>query len=334
MQDELDDARRTGYPGAAIVQARIVPMMRHGLEYGLVLCQWLLFCLVAFVFLINAGPAKPRRSCGRRRAAPVARPIRSNRKSPEIIRRIIRLAALSPEDGCRKIADTFNRLHAARYGVTVGKTFVAEVLRDHAYAIEDERRHIRRRQATVGPRNVTWAIDLTGKGDEAGTCHAILGLIDHGTRRLLTLQGLLRFCSWTLLGHLCFAIARYGKPKIFRTDNASVFTSRVFRAGLMLLGIRHQRSERGKPWQNGRIERFFGTLKSRLDRWVVANGQELADALAVFATWYNEIRPHENLAGCTPLEAWNGIDPYAKPPRRVSWFTAWDGLLTGFIMRR
>jgi transposase InsO family protein len=35
------------------------------------------------------------------------------------------------------------------------------------------------------------------------------------------------------------------------------------------LDIRHQRSDVACPWQNGRIKRFFGTLKQSLDMWEV-----------------------------------------------------------------
>jgi transposase InsO family protein len=43
-------------------------------------------------------------------------------------------------------------------------------------------------------------------------------------------------------------------------------------------GVRHQRTEPGCPWQNGRIERLFGTLKQKLDQWEVAGFEALNDA--------------------------------------------------------
>ena len=278
-------------------------------------------------------PIARRKSYGRRTPV-VASETRSNRKPEWVVRRIIRLKALMPDAGCRTIATSFNRCHGARAGITVGKSFVATTLRRHRHAIECERHHIHRRRAKLGPRNLVWAMDMTGKADIAGQIHDILGLIDHGTRRLLDLRVVPIASSWTLLGYLCLAIGKHGKPKALRTNNASVFTSRRFRAGLALFGIRHQRSEVGCPWMNGRIERLFGTLKSKLDRWSVASGTELARALGLFEFWYNEIRPHQNLAGRTPMEAWHGIDPFARPTRRAIWFSAWDGLLTGFHIRR
>ncbi|WP_374440008.1 integrase core domain-containing protein [Pseudomonas panipatensis] len=60
------------------------------------------------------------------------------------------------------------------------------------------------------------------------------------------------------------------------------------------------------------------------------NAEQLQEALSQFGTWYKTVRPHQNLGGRTPLEAWRGIDPYQRTPRRMTWFDAWDGLLTGY----
>jgi transposase InsO family protein len=137
-----------------------------------------------------------------------------------------------------------------------------------------------------------------------------------------------------LARHLCLAIGKYGKPAALRSDNASVLTSRLFRTALLLFGIRHQRSDVGAPWQNGRIERLFGTLKEKLDRWTVTDAGQLERSLALFSIWYNDVRPHQTLGGLTPREAWDGIDIERRPARKAEWFSAWDGLLTGFVIRR
>ena len=113
-----------------------------------------------------------------------------------------------------------------------------------------------------------------------------------------------------------------------------MFCSRLFRGGLALLGIRHQRTDPGCPWQNGRIERFFGTLKAKLDQWSVASVAELGNALVQFRFFYNHVRPHQNLNGYTPAEAWLGTDVFAGKPETEYWFEAWDGLLQGFYLRR
>lgn len=52
-------------------------------------------------------------------------------KPPWVRREILRLKALMPDAGCRRIAATFNRRFAGPRQMTVGKTFVNEVIRDH-----------------------------------------------------------------------------------------------------------------------------------------------------------------------------------------------------------
>jgi hypothetical protein len=55
--------------------------------------------------------------------------------------------------------------------------------------------------------------------------------------------------------------------------------------------------------------------------------------LDTFFYWYNHIRPHQNLDGRTPAEAWRGGDPYTKSPKSEHWLEAWDGLLMGYELK-
>ena len=113
-----------------------------------------------------------------------------------------------------------------------------------------------------------------------------------------------------------------------------MFCSRLFRCGLFVLGIRHQRTDSGCPWQNGRVERFFGTLKVKLDLWQVGKQAALDYSLGEFRFWYNHVRLHQNLDGRTPAEAWAGVDVFAKKPKGEFWFEAWNGLLQGYYLLR
>jgi transposase InsO family protein len=183
------------------------------------------------------------------------------------------------------------------------------------------------------PANRIWAIDLTGKSDSEGEVHPILGIVDHGSRLAVGLRALPDKATITVLRAILNAIERFGRPRAVRTDNEAVFTSRLFRFALWLLGIRHQRTELHCPWQNGRVERFFGTLKEKLDRWQVDSFEQLGLALGDFRAWYNHVRPHQHLGGRTPAEAWTRIDPYAAAPKSASYFSAWDGMLTGIRLR-
>ncbi len=218
-------------------------------------------------------------------------------------------------------------------GISVGKTFVNDACRKHQLEILRLRREIRRRAPKASPPNRVWGLDLTGKVDSAGNGHAILGLLDHGTRANLELVALPDKRSLTILKAVVRAVIRFGRPRQIRTDNEAVFTSRTFRLGLALLGIGHQRIDRGCPWQNGRIERFFGTLKRQLDRMSVDSLSDLNGALGQFRLWYNHIRPRQALAGRTPAEVWAGEREIPKF-QEAYWFEAWDGLLQGYYLRR
>ena len=135
------------------------------------------------------------------------------------------------------------------------------------------RREMRARVPRPCPVGERWALDLTFIPAAGGRCHPVLGIVDHGSRLALRLKVLPTKCTWTLLGHVCLAIAAFGRPRSIRTDNESMFTSKLWRRALKFAGIRHQLSDVGCPWQNGRIERLFGTMKSVLRQVPTAAGE-------------------------------------------------------------
>jgi len=299
----------------------------------------LLACQILVIWLIGlarrAMSTPPVRAASRRSQAPAEYHARSRRKPAWVRREIIRLKALMREAGtCRAIADIFCRRFAERRNMTVGRTYVAAVIRMHRYEIETVRRQIKTAKPKPMPKNHIWALDLTGKVTTGGSTRMILGILEHASRAALWLEALESKSSWRLVYRLTQAIQRYGKPRIVRTDNEAVFVSRTFRAALFVLGIRHQRTDPGCPRQNGRVERFFGTLKGKLDRLAVDSLGALNAALGEFRFFYNHVRPHHNLAGATPAEAWAGVDPYLTRIRDEFWFEAWDGLLRGYYLRR
>lgn len=267
----------------------------------------------------------------RRIHTPVAaRVARNARKSAWVRYEVIRLKAFSPQLGCRKLADCFNRLHARR-GESVSPTWVWAFLRKHPLEVMRMRRVLKHRIPRPMPRNRVWAMDLTGKADLTGTQSMILGLIDHGTRAGLVLKPLADKSSLTILQELCTAFRRFGLPRRIRVDNEACFNSLFIRLCLGLLGIRLQAIDLHCPWQNGRIERFFGTLKKSLDQIAVADIRELSIKLVEFRAWYNHVRPHQHLNGRTPAECWEKRDKSCKPPE---WFSIWEGRITGWYFPR
>lgn len=200
-------------------------------------------------------------------------------KPPWVREEVIRLKALMPEDDCRTVALVFNRVNRAS-GMTVGKTFVSYVIRDHLYEIQVLRTQIKRRKPPVTPKNRLWQIDLTGKQTDETPRQAVFGVLDHGTRACLALSALSSKASIRILIVLLQTMERFGKPRVIRTDNEAVFASKVFAMVMWLLGIRHQRIEMCCPWQNARVERMFLTLKQSLDRLAFSNALALNENLS------------------------------------------------------
>ena len=113
---------------------------------------------------------------------------RVRRKPPWVARELVRIAAPSPDFGCRVIAEIFNQRLAERR-IVVSKSFVALVMRRHHAEIVRARRTIKHRVPRSGPTNRTWAMDLTTKADLSGRQQLILGILDHGLGDVSQLAG-------------------------------------------------------------------------------------------------------------------------------------------------
>jgi putative transposase len=229
-----------------------------------------------------------------------SQPYYKNRKKAEwVINEVIRIKAFHAQAGCRTIADAFNYRYENHKITpeTVGKTFVATAIRNHLYEIQIVRRDIKSKPAHNIPFNKVWGIDLTFVNEQP-----ILGVIEHHSRKCLSLKSLKNKSSITILRGLLNVLEHHPKPTFIRSDNEICFNSKLIKFGLWFLGIKKQTIDKHSPWQNGRIERFFGTLKSTIKNLPKSftNETELPYLLHSFEWWYNEIRLHQNLDGKTP----------------------------------
>lgn len=233
----------------------------------------------------------------------------------------------------RKLANAFNHLHFASTGHSVGRTWVRQLLIKHAYDALHRQHEFKHQIPTPMPINRVWGIDTSCVTDSSKTQHSVLGIVDHGTRLNLASRYMRRFNAWTFLGCLFLVIGEFGKPRAIKMDNHPVFRSRLVKQILGWSGVRRQFSRPASPWENGRIERFFGTLKERLTDFAIHDAQHLCRSLRQFQFWYNLARSHQHLGGCTPYQTWCGIDPYVRVPKTAYLFTAWEGRLRGIVLR-
>ncbi len=251
-------------------------------------------------------------------------PSYKNQPKPDwVIQTIIQYKAFNPLLSSRKLSDTFNRQFADRDSVC--HSTVNKYLRIYQADVRLKRQQLKRRKPVIGPPNNTWGVDLTGK-QVTGETRWILGVIDHGTRACVVLQSLSDKRCISIIHALTKAMQRFGIPKTIRTDNEATFSARLFEAFLSLLGIKHQQIDLACPWQNGRVERFFGTLKEKLYQPEVFNDNGLTQLIGKFRFWYNHVRTHQSLQGYTPAEVWGK----RHPNQRAFYYSAWDGLLTGY----
>ncbi len=248
-----------------------------------------------------------------------------NRKKPQwVVDKVIYLKAMMPDTGCGTIANTFNRISLNK-GETVSKTYVYEKLKTHQYQVKCKRREIKNRKPKAMPINQTWAMDLTTV-NIGGKRQIILGIIDHGSRALLCLQALDSKHSFVILNEIINTIKLFGFPKRLRSDNEVCFTSRLIKVCLAFLSIKQQTTDVACPWQNGRIERCFGTFKHKWQQAHFTNADQLQQQLVIYQTWYSSIRPHSHLDGRTPAEVHQSKTPKGKAIE----VTGWDGVLSGY----
>nr|WP_315484268.1 integrase core domain-containing protein [uncultured Undibacterium sp.] len=149
----------------------------------------------------------------------------------------------------------------------------------------------------------------------------------------VSLRLLKQLNTWTLLGALFLAIGQFGKPKQLRMDNHPVHRAKLFKWVLRYIGIQRRFTQPASPWQNGRIERFFGSFKVVLKNFAIKDRAHLLASLPAFRFWYSNVRTHQYLGGITPAQAWRGIQPFEQVPRQVIWFQAWDQQLRGWLLR-
>jgi putative transposase len=297
--------------------------------------KWLIYLTFLTVFLGLCARLSRQKSSvkrhpfARRKAKVLAqshRPPRQNRKPGWVKTEVLRLLATTRgQAGCRMVAAMFNTRFAYR-GESVSKTYVADLRKKCGYDLLQLRRNMRQ-PPKPGKPNQTWALDWTNVTIDT-QMHTILGVIDHGSRRLLAL------CfdnksAVSVLKIIRQLIQTFGKPHAIRTDNDGAFVSLFFALALAGLGIKHQRSPPHSPWANGRIERFFGTFKRAIRQIEISSKAQLYQAMGEFAFFYNHIRLHQNLGYRTPDMAWQGkpLFPKRKNPQ---WFAGWNGVLCGW----
>ena len=156
------------------------------------------------------------------------------------------------------------------------------------------------RNLNINRPNQVWATDITYIPMRRGFVY-LVAIMDWYSRRVLAwrLSNTLTtdFCVEALEG----AVAHYGSPEIFNTDQGSQFTSAEFTSVLKEHGIRISMDGRGCWRDNVFIERLWRTVKYEEVYLKAYDTVSTAKAnLATFFDYYNRRRPHQSLDDETP----------------------------------
>ena len=160
------------------------------------------------------------------------------------------------------------------------------------------------RNLVIERPNQVWAADITYVPIGRGFLY-LVAIIDWASRAVLAWQLSNTMDVAFCLAALEEALARYGKPDIFNTDQGSQFTSGEFTGMLAAAGIRISMDGRGRWIDNVFIERLWRSLKYE-DIYLkgYADGREAKAGIGVWFAFYNHRRPHQALANRTPMAVW------------------------------
>ncbi len=240
-------------------------------------------------------------------------------ESPEnlaLMRRIDELFLKYPFYGSRQMAR-----HLRREGIRVGRHRMRRLMR--LMGLEAIYRAPRTstphpahrvypyllRDVRVERADQVWCADITYIPVQRGFLY-LVAIMDWATRHVLAWR-----LSNTMDVEFCLealneALAAYGRPEIFNTDQGSQFTSHDFTGVLEDARIAISMDGRGRCLDNVFIERLWRSLKyEAVYLHELSDGFAAARVIGEWIDFYNTERPHSALDGATPAEAYSTRRP-------------------------
>jgi len=217
-----------------------------------------------------------------------------------IVARLHALAAQNPRYGYR-------RMHVLlKQSEPINHKRVRRLWRTHRLQVPRVvRKRLRRerpaRLQAAYPGHI-WAYDFVEDALADGRKLYILTVMDEFTREGLALDVARTTSAERVIGVLTALVAQHGAPAYLRSDNGAEFVATAVQVWLAKSGVQTLYIEPGKPWQNGKEERFNGTVRDEcLNLHVFSSLAEAHVRLSAFRQYYNGRRPHSRLGYLTPL---------------------------------
>ena len=244
------------------------------------------------------------------RASLYYEPVPTSEADLALMRRIDELHTELPFLGSRQLQDQLNQ-----QGFPVGRKHVATLMRRMGIEAIYRRRNTSKRHPghavypyllrglLIDRPNQVWAADITYIPMARGFVY-LFAVMDWATRKVLAWR-----LSNSLSADFCVeaveeAIANFGAPEIFNTDQGSQFTSQEFTGRLAAESIAISMDGKGRAVDNVMIERLWRTVKyENIYLKDYATGADCHQGLKAYFMYYCHERPHQGLSNQTPWHA-------------------------------
>jgi putative transposase len=254
----------------------------------------------AVAFLVAGGLSVPRACALVQLARSTFRYLAHPRDDTELLAHIRELVARHPRYGYRRISVLLRRTGR------VNEKRVRRLWRQQRLQVQRVRRRrlrpVRPARLAASYPNHIWAYDFVEDVLADGTPLRILTVMDEFTREGLAVDVALTTSAERVIGVLSGLIAQHGVPAYLRSDNGAEFVATVVQAWLAQCGVQTLYIAPGKPWQNGKEERFNRTVRDEcLNMHQFYSVAECCVRVGTFRHHYNHDRPHSRLGYLTPL---------------------------------
>jgi putative transposase len=149
--------------------------------------------------------------------------------------------------------------------------------------------------------NQTWSMDFMHDGLIDGKPFRSFNVIDDFNREVLVVAVDKSLTSQRVIRELNQLIEWRGKPNKLRVDNGPEFVADAVEQWAYDRSIDLKFIQKGKPHQNGYIERFNRTYREEiLDNYAFENLRQARQMTEAWMWVYNNERPHSSLGYQTP----------------------------------
>ncbi|MEQ1576180.1 MAG: IS3 family transposase [Hyphomicrobium sp.] len=165
------------------------------------------------------------------------------------------------------------------------------------------------RGLSVTRSNQVWAMDITYIPMRKGFVYLAV-VLDWFSRRVLSWGVSITMEAQFCVDVLSDALATYGKPEIFNTDQGSQFTCAAFTGVLVANAIAISMDGKGAWRDNVFVERLWRSVKyEEVYLRAYESAGEARALIGRYLSFYNGRRPHSSLDGATPDEAYFNLLP-------------------------